>query len=160
MFFSKNINNYPYICKSMLGCLPQNTSVNSPNYILVVTSALFLIPGGYAYYKHLYGMSTVIVVTSIVSMNYWRHPVPSLRKTCDLLCSKTCFVIMVYQGIRHVHYRPYLIASYPILGIMITSFFLSNWLYNRGNKYWYMFHIVFHMSIVANKTMIVDSLYP
>jgi hypothetical protein len=131
----------------------------SPNYTLVITSALFLIPGGYAYYKHLYGITTVIVGTSIVSMNYWRNPVPSLRRTCDLVCSNTCFVIMVYHGIKYVHYKPYLVAGYPLLGVMVSSFLLSNWLHQHGNKYWYLSHIVFHISIIANKTMIVDSLY-
>jgi len=129
-----------------------------PKYALVISSALFLIPGCYAYYKHLYGITTVIVGTSLVSMNYWRNPVPSLRKTCDLLCSRTCFVIMVYHGIKYVHYRPYVIVGYPLLGIMMSSYLMSLWLYERGNKYWILSHVVFHMSIVANKTMIVDSL--
>ena len=129
-----------------------------PNIPLVITSALFLAPGGYAAYKRLYGITTVIVGTSLVSINYWIHPVPSLRKTADLIVSKVCFVIMAYNGIRNVHYTPYLMAGYPLLGIMISSYMLSNWLHRRGNKYWYISHIVFHMSIIANKTMIVDSL--
>jgi len=129
-----------------------------PNYTLIITSALFFIPGGYAYYKHLYGMFGVIAVTSLVSINYWRNPVPSLRKTGDLICSKICFVIMVYHGVRYVTYPPYLIVGYPLLVIMVSSFLLSNWLHGRGSRYWYISHVVFHLSIVANKTMIVDSL--
>jgi hypothetical protein len=130
----------------------------SPNYPLVITSAMFLIPGWFAYTKHLYGMSAIIVGTSVVSINYWRDPVPSLRKTGDLVCSKICFVIMVYHGVRYVTYVPYLIAGYPLLAIMVSSFLASNWLHEKGNPYWYLAHILFHMSIVANKTMIVDSL--
>ena len=103
-------------------------------------------------------MTAVLLGPSLVSINYWRNPVPSLRKNCDLICSKICFVIMVYHGIRYVHYRPYLIAGYPLLGIMVSSFLFSNWLHERGNKYWLLAHTVFHLSIVANKTMIVDSL--
>lgn len=52
-----------------------------PNYTLVITSTLFFIPGGYAYYKQFYGMTAVILGTSLVSINYWINPVPSLRKT-------------------------------------------------------------------------------
>ncbi len=130
----------------------------SPNYSLVVTSAMFMIPGVYGYYNNLYGISTLITGTSLVSINYWRNPVPSIRKTCDLVLSKICFVVMVYNGVKHVHYRPYLITGYPLLLVMVSSYILSNCLHNTGNKYWYISHIVFHISIVINKTMIIDSL--
>ena len=57
-----------------------NNSKMSPNYSLVVTSAMFMIPSVYGYYNNLYGISTLITGTSLVSINYWRNRSCNIHK--------------------------------------------------------------------------------
>ena len=78
---------------------------------LVVSSSFFLIPSLYGYYIKFYGFSILLLLTSLISANYWRKATYSWRRTTDLIFAKISFVIFVSNGLIYVRNIPYLITG-------------------------------------------------
>ena len=122
---------------------------------LVLSSSLFLIPTSYGYYKKIYSYSTLLLFTSLVSMNYWRKATYSWRRMADLILSKITFVVFVYKGI-YVNYLPYMIIGYPTLIGLSYCFYLSGKLWKLKNKNWWKYHIAFHTLLSCELMMIMN----
>lgn len=130
----------------------------NPNYYLIGSSAWFLIPSLFAYYRKLYGFSALGVTTVVISINYWRNPIPSLRKTMDLVWAKSCFFIVIYHGVLYVPVFPTYIIGYPLMGTTLWFYYLSN-RYHHNNTYgdqWVLFHMMFHYCISIGFGMLLS----
>jgi hypothetical protein len=127
--------------------------------ILTISSLFFLIPGIYGFNNHLYSLSILSIATAIVSVNYWRHPIPGWRKNLDLIFSKISFFVYLLVGIYNIrNVLLYLICPHEIgflfSGCMIIFFYsMSNYFWPVS--YWLFFHILFHMFVTIGKLTVI-----
>jgi len=124
---------------------------------LTHTSILFMFPAIYSYSCRLYFLAFVACLTSIISANFWRNPVPGIRRDMDLVYSKLSFMIFFCNGIYYVRSVPYILIFYPGLGCMIWMFYLSNATYYMKKEYWWKYHLIFHGTVLTTQLAIIQS---
>jgi len=129
----------------------------SKSRYLTHTSILFMFPAIYSYSCKLPFLAFVACLTSIISTNFWRHPVPGIRRDMDLVYSKVSFCIFLVNGVYYVRSLPYLLLFYPGLGCMIWSFYTSNAFYYMKKKDWWKYHLIFHGTVFATQLAIIQS---
>ena len=124
---------------------------------MTLTSTLFVIPAIYGYSCGLYFLALFIAGTSIISANYWRNPVPGIRRDLDLVYSKVSFCIFLLNGIYYVRSFPAILVFYPGLGCMIWSFYTSNAFYYQKKEFWWKYHMIFHGTVIITQFTILSS---
>jgi hypothetical protein len=121
-----------------------------PNYYLVLSSALLLIPGTYVFlYKNSIFCMTITYSISISSMNYWLNPTET-NLLYDQLCSTIgCFFYTVfslyYLSIIHM-----ILAITSILAYY-SVYCVSCHLYKCNDDKWVYCHIMFHFLVFVSK---------
>jgi hypothetical protein len=121
---------------------------------ITLSSGLFCITSYYAYYNSLYFYAIILLLTSVISANYWRNATYSWRRNIDLLFSKLSFTIFVYNGMYYVNIYNNKI-SYIGLPCLIYCYYLSNKLFIQKNLYWIYFHIIFHIIMTYEQYIIL-----
>jgi hypothetical protein len=123
---------------------------------VVLSSCSFLIPAVYAFlnvhYKFLYIYGFLSVSTTICSVNHWRHAEDGIRRKIDRIVAGISFVIYVTTGI--ILFPIYL--SVVTLGIITSSFIISNYLSQKHHPYWFLVHVFFHISVTITKIIIIS----
>ena len=123
---------------------------------LVLSSGFLMIPAIYGYSKKLYSHSTLLLLTSLVSMNFWRNATYSWRRTTDLILSKITFAVFFYIG-TYIRYIPYIAIGYPGLVTLSYCFYLSGKLWELKNKNWWKYHMTFHALLAFELMLIIDA---
>lgn len=120
---------------------------------LVLSSCFFLIPAVYTFINELYTHTGVLVCTTTISINFWRKPTYSWRRTMDLIYAKLlCLYFLFYLGYVK---KPYIIIIYPSIGIIGGCYYLSNTLWAANNSTWVVFHMLFHLITVVVQLIII-----
>ena len=122
---------------------------------IVVSSSLFMIPSILSFYKKLYLLSVLTMLTSIVSINYWRKCSKGLRRNIDLYLSKIMFIVKLYYFTLYATKR----TQYIYYSIMYSLAFINYYMANQKTKYWYIFHILFHIIIIYCGINIIKLIY-
>jgi len=110
---------------------------------LTFTSLLFMIPVIYGLINGspvLY--SVIIFVTSILSYNHWKNPTYSIARTADICYGTFTFCITFILGVSSV--KMTLLFLFGV-SLVVWCFMKSNNTYSDGYKYWYIYHMMFHM---------------
>ena len=128
---------------------------NESRWILL-SSFFFTIPAIYGFYTELYNFSVVLLLTSLISANYWRDASYSYRRIIDKIFAKISFSIFFYNGLYYVRIFPYVIAGYSGLVVLLYCYYASN-KYCGHNKIWVKYHMTFHFFIALNQLIILDS---
>jgi len=110
---------------------------------LLLTSFLFLIPSMYSLYHGWYIYSSVIMLSAMTSMNYWRNATYSWRRDMDLFFQKLILCFFIYLLFQNRLYIPMTIIG------TIYCYLLSWQLWEDGNKDWWKYHILFHLFVVS-----------
>lgn len=126
---------------------------------LVISSCFFLIPGIYAFISHVPLLGLLSLVTTAVSINYWRDAVNGWRRHMDLLVAKVSFFIYFTIGVIHVRDWHILVVGWPNTALMLLSYFLSNKLWNKGSQYWIYCHMAFHLFVSVGQLLVVHGSY-
>lgn len=139
--------------------MQENTSILpwSKSRYLTLTSCLFFTSAIYSYSCRLYFLALIAGLTSFISANFWRNPVPGIRRDIDLVYSKLSFMIFFCNGVYYVRSVPYMLIFYPTLGCMIWSFYTSNATYYQKKDFWWKYHLVFHVTVLATQLAIIQS---
>lgn len=124
---------------------------------LMLSSCLFAIPAGFAFYNKLYAYSSLLVLTSLVSANYWRKATYSWRRNMDLVLARISFSTFVFTGVLHVRHLPSMITGYTGLFVLIYSYNLSGKLWKADNPHWYKYHVLFHVLMMCEQLLILES---
>lgn len=123
---------------------------------LVLTSMTWIIPIIYSYYNVCYLLSLVSFTTTFISANYWRKATISFRRDMDIVFSKLAFVIYLCNGFYYVRgYRIFIF--YPGLIYLIYNYYFSNLYYYEKKNEWLTHHICFHLMILMEKLIILES---
>jgi len=119
---------------------------------LVLSSLLFLFPAAYGYIHRIHVLSHLLVVTSMVSANYWRHAVPGLRRDLDMFVSKIAIVVGISSGVWYVKENCVLFS----VGILATaaSYSMSSVCHRRRLLYWWKFHVAFHVILALEQILV------
>lgn len=125
---------------------------------IVGSSITFSIPAIYAYSRHFYVNSALLVVTSIISANFWRKATYSWRRDLDLVYAKFVFTVFISQGVYYVRYTPYIIVSYPLMITLAYCYYLSERYHTAKHPVWYRYHVAFHLCMTLELFMILDSI--
>lgn len=125
---------------------------------LVASSFLFAVPSVYGFYCRLYSHAILIVVTSLVSANYWRKATLSWRRDMDLVLAKTSFLIFVGNGIVYVRSPVYVVTGYTGLMFVFYSYYLSGKYLTAKDPVWYKYHMAFHCMLTYELSIILQSI--
>jgi hypothetical protein len=134
----------------------------SQSWILVVTSALFLIPATQLWHCAQYDTSTVLVTTSLVSMNYWKHAQQhTWQHTLDLYWGKLAFVYTAGTGLWFTKDHMDILRLHgPNILVTAGLFQLSNDLYTLQptTSHWLMCHALFHVMLIVQMCQVAKTM--
>ncbi len=125
------------------------------------TSFLFMIPSVYSYYCHLYVYSSVLLLVSLASANYWRKATYGWRRNLDLICAKTSFVLFVSSGVLYVRDVAFVIPGYVGLVGILYCYYKSHSYYKNDKTYneWLKYHMLFHVLLCCEQMLVVTSVH-
>jgi len=121
---------------------------------ITLSSCLLLLPSYYAYLRQFYIYSAIILGTSIVSANYWRHATYSWRRTLDLWMAKITFTFFTVNGIL-IYNIPFMVAAYGGLIPLIYCYYLSDTKFRANNTQWVLYHFLFHCMLIYETLLII-----
>jgi hypothetical protein len=113
------------------------------------------VPCIYAYYYKLYFYSILLLITAIISVNFWRKPTYSWRRNLDLIYTAILFIIFLTTGLMYVNYIPYIILA--SIGLII-AFYVYKFADKLINKHWYTYHILFHFIAMLGFLLVLYSI--
>ena len=120
---------------------------------LVISSHFFLVPAYIAYKNGYYGYATTSLITSIVSVNFWRDPVHGFRRNLDLVVAKVSFTIYFLNGLSNVLTNKTQFAS-SNLPAMLVCYYASNVLSKYNYPEWTVFHFMFHCFVAYEQYLV------
>ena len=126
---------------------------------LVLSTSFLLIPTIYGYSKKLYSHSSLLLLTSLVSMNYWRKATYSWRRWMDLIVSKITFSVFLYNGVINTWGQicPMIFGYSGLFGICYC-FTKSEQLWKKKNNNWLNYHMGFHTLLTCELMMILNKM--
>jgi hypothetical protein len=125
---------------------------------LVLSSFFFTVPSIYAFIINMYSYSFLLLCTSLISANYWRKATYSWRRNMDLIFAKISFVVFFSNGVYYVKSVGYVISGYSGIIVLLYCYYLSGKLLQLKNNNWYKYHIMFHLIMAYEQTIIIDSI--
>ena len=125
---------------------------------IVCSSAGFLIPATIFYWNGHYLYGHGMIITSVVSMNYWKDvDYKSWRRTLDLVWSKVSFTVYFVTGLMNVKYEYYTICL-MITVALASMFHISDSLSQKHiHEYeWVWCHMIFHWLLTINLILVAQ----
>jgi len=126
-------------------------------WALVFSSACFCIPAVLTFFRTpwLWWLTITYVTTSIVSINYWRDPVPGARMHADVCTAQTSFVITSMAGFIYVRDAFWLIIGCPLVVCIPVCYWLSVNLFAHGSDLWALAHMGMHACVATGMSIVV-----
>ena len=131
---------------------------SNPNYHLLSSTTLFMIPTLYAFMDPplcYHGM--ISIFTTLISWNHWRdYQNKSLARSLDLYFSKLSFVIYFFTGSAFFISKPsFFMLSVPSIYFMLQSYKYSINLYKVDNPKWVYAHMMFHVFVAYTQFLVL-----
>jgi hypothetical protein len=76
----------------------------------------------------------------------------------DLIFAKISFVVFFSNGVYYVKSVGYVITGYSGIIVLLYCYYLSGKLFELKNNNWYKYHIMFHLIMAYEQTIIIDSI--
>lgn len=117
---------------------------------LVLSSLFFFMASIYGFINNqlLYGI--ISLITSIMSVNFWRNATYSYRRCLDLITARISFIIFFFSGSYYSIQNKNNFVLFIWLSVVLLSIYcyhLSHKTYDvedpKNNK-WYKYHAMFH----------------
>lgn len=124
---------------------------------LVLSSATFCIPAVLTFFRTpwLWWLMVSYTTTSIVSINYWRDPMPGARRNADIYTAHSSFVITCVAGGLFVRDPFWLFVGWPLAAMIPFFYWLSIKLFSRGGRVWALAHMSMHACISVGMSIVV-----
>jgi hypothetical protein len=101
-------------------------------------------------------LSVVFIITSIISINYWRDATRGWRRNADLIFAKFSVLTASYYFIRYVTYTPYLIITYTSFPIMLYVYNEATKRITENNPNWVYYHVLFHIFLTIIGSVLLE----
>lgn len=138
----------------------QKPSAHSANmfhlsWYLNISSCFFLLPGAFAHYHGYHSMCLISLVTTLVSINYWRKPKDGWRRNLDLIVAKVSFLI--YFSVGLVNIRDTVIFVSGLFGalLMISAYSTGLLLFDLKSPLWVFAHMLFHFFVACGQVLVI-----
>jgi hypothetical protein len=140
------------------------------NVLLTVSSCLFLIPAILAWHLYQPFFAILSLITSLISINYWRNPVPGIRKNADLIFAKISFAFYFRAMMSKIHFTYIFGLLCVSTCLLVTCYMLSCYFSQKKTRTpsqfqshlntsscvsWVYFHFVFHLLVTCNQCIII-----
>ena len=125
---------------------------------ITLTSMFFLIPGIYGFQNEQYVMSFTLLLTSVISVNFWRHATYSWRRIADRIFAKISFIICFVNGLRYSALNLFVVSEWISFCIFAYCFYMSNKYNSSHNNKWVKWHLMFHLNCVYTQIIIIKSM--
>jgi hypothetical protein len=125
---------------------------------ITLSSCLFMIPSYYAYLRELYAYSILLLITSLVSINYWRNATYSWRRTLDMIVAKITVTVFISNGTYYIRDIPTLIVGYTNLIPLVYCYYLSDKYHKAQNPRWVVYHCGFHFVLFYEVMLLIHTI--
>lgn len=130
--------------------------IQAAKWWLVLSSTWFVVPGVAALFRRpcRWWFTLVFVGAALVSVNYWRDPVPGPRRNADLYTAKAAFLFTLVAGsaaLPPAAARPALLVAACAAGLYRLSCHLTQ----AGSPLWFLAHMAFHAVVTAGQLLVV-----
>jgi hypothetical protein len=116
-------------------------------------------PGIYGYLNNEYYLSSVAVVNSLCSINFWRDATYSWRRTMDCIMAKLTFAVFTMVGSRCVTRISFIYSGWVGLGSGCLCYFMSNKYGDvETNEIWWKYHMMFHLMVGYSQFIVIKSI--
>ena len=129
-------------------------------WTLIFTSSFFLVPSIKAMSCGVHYLSIISILTSIISILYWQHAIPSWRCTLDHIMAKLSFVCYFTTGVYHIRDSYILTIGWPICIIILISYYLSCRKWDSDSPTWLFYHSLFHLSVAKEQMVVLKGSFP
>uniref|UniRef100_A0AB39JFL7 Uncharacterized protein n=1 Tax=Florenciella sp. virus SA2 TaxID=3240092 RepID=A0AB39JFL7_9VIRU len=120
-----------------------NNDVANGRY-LCYSSLLFLIPSAGCCYYNIDYVGQLGIITTGVSINLWRKFEFGWRRNWDLICSRIMCIVISFYFLLYSKSKYDII--YSIILLIICAYLYNSADFNN-NKFWYKYHITFHICL-------------
>ena len=110
------------------------------------------------YVQTLIYVSVVILITTIISVNYWRSAKRGWRRNLDMVFAKFSFLTCAYYGFKYITYGPYIFIMTGVLVILPYVYGKSSKLISENNPGWVKYHFAFHLILAIASAVILDGI--
>lgn len=144
-------------CKNKIAKFPIQFG-SSESTCLILSSCTFMIPAYYALmHETMYLYGVLSIITSLVSINYWRYAdIGHFSRYMDLCVSKVSFIIYFVSGVIYFYYMPSLFSiALPICLSIIYSFHYSGILWSVDKYEWMYLHVLFHILVAIEQCLVI-----
>jgi hypothetical protein len=136
---------------------------------IALSSLFFGIPGAWYFYKHvgkkhpyikpILTYSVFLIISSIISINYWLDPRYGWIRNLDLVISKITFTIACICALFFVDFSPLnSIALYSLFPMYVFCYIYSSILFEQANPQWVIFHFMFHVYLATGAIYVLGGM--
>jgi hypothetical protein len=136
---------------------------------IALSSLFFGIPGAWYFYKHvgkkhpyikpILTYSVFLIISSIISINYWLDPRYGWIRNLDLIISKITFTIACICALFFVDFSPLnSIALYSLFPMYVFCYIYSSILFEQANPQWVIFHFMFHVYLATGAIYVLGGM--
>lgn len=132
-------------------------SWNSSKYI-TASSFAFSLPIVYFIHEkeseHLKAPCGILILSSLISANYWRNALYDWRRSLDIYMARFTFSYYFFNGCMVIPFPFNMIGLGTSLG-SLQLFHKATNEYNKKNKYWFKYHLGFHGLLTINSFLVL-----
>jgi hypothetical protein len=103
-------------------------------------------------------MSIILLITSLISANYWRNARRGWRRNLDLIFSKFTFLTGCYYTVKYVKSGPYLILESVWFSTVFYVYSQSTKHISENSPNWVKYHFAFHIILTIGIAVLLDSI--
>ncbi len=124
---------------------------------VVYSATLFLYPSYVCYIYNLNKMSLFILMTYLISVNFWRDCRYSWRRNLDFFWARLGTCVMLYNNYYYITDKKDKLISYSLFPLFTYCFYKSIEFKNTWYKYHMLFHAVatFQMMLVIKNMILI-----
>lgn len=123
--------------------------------LLVMSSTFFFASSLYAFLFRAYFLCATAFITALVSINYWRHALPGIRKTIDVVVARTSFAIFFITGCWFVRDFLLLVVGWSLFPFIVYFYYMSNLKWDEDSSSWVYFHNLFHLCVALEQIIVI-----
>ncbi len=120
---------------------------------LVLSSTSFLCPCYISYKKDYIDMSLFILMTYLISINYWRDCKYSWRRNIDLFWSRLALIVFSYNGYHYLENNTKKLSA-SLFPLLTYCFYKST----QFKQNWYKYHFIFHLIGTCEMIIIINNI--
>lgn len=128
-------------------------------HYLLFSSSFFLVPVYYGLSCRIYSHTILLFICWLASVNYWRKPVVSIRRTMDLIMSNVTMIDYTIHGFLYVRNPLWFVIGITNGTIIGYAYYTSTTIFHQKLPYWWKYHMLFHLFCAINQTLVLSFIH-